>query len=196
MKFKAFILSALIFIGIFVLGIVIMNLAMRFIVKNQSEVQVPTLIGLDYEEAKDLCSENNLYIAVSDYEYHELPKNVIVSQNPYSGKTVYENRTVYVVLSLGSKKVVVPNLTNYYVDDVQQVLKKHDLKMGLTEFEYSDTIQQNYVIYTIPRAGMSVMAGDSVRVIVSSGRDPNAPDSIYEEPATDENAEADDDYAY
>ncbi|MBP7562948.1 MAG: PASTA domain-containing protein [Candidatus Cloacimonetes bacterium] len=189
MKFKAFILSVLIFLGIFILGIVIMNLAMKFIVKNQSEVEVPTLIGLDYEEAKDLCSERNLYIAVSDYEYHELPKNVIVSQNPYSGKSVFENRTVYVVLSLGSKKVTVPNLTNYYVDDVSQILKKHDLKMGLTEFEYSGSVQQNYVIYTIPRAGTSVMAGDSVRVIVSSGSDPNAPDSLLDYP-TDTDDEA------
>lgn len=168
-------LSAIIFFGIFVLGAIVMNVAMKFIVQNRDEVKVPTLVGLTYDEAKDLCSDNNLYIAVSDYEYHELPKNSVVSQNPYADKSVYEKRTVYVVLSLGSKKVVVPNLTNFYVDDAPAILKKHDLKMGSISYEYSDEYQQNYIIYTIPRSGTSIMAGDSIKVVISKGHDPNNP---------------------
>ncbi len=172
MKIKAFFLSLLIFVLLFIIGIIIMNLVMRFVIKNQDEVKVPTIVGLSYEEAKDLCSENNLYIAITDYEYHELPKNCVVSQNPYSGKSVFENRTVYVILSLGSKKVVIPNLSNFYLEDAKAIFDKYDLKMGQTVFEYSDTIQPNYIINTIPGAGTSIMAGDSVRVIVSSGHDP------------------------
>lgn len=189
MKFKAFMLSVAIFVCIFIVGVLVMNLAMKFIVKNQNEVKVPSITGLDFEEAKDICSENNLYIAVSDYEYHDLPKNYVISQNPYSNKSIFEKRTIYVVLSLGSKKVTVPNLTNYYVDDAPQVLKKHDLKLGDISFEYSDTIQANYIIYSIPRSGSSVMAGDSIRVVVSSGHNPNLPDSLFEEETTEETEE-------
>jgi serine/threonine-protein kinase len=193
MKFKAILLSALIFFGIFICGAIVMNIAMKFIVQNRDEVKVPSLVGLSYDEAKDLCSDNNLYIAISDYEYHELPKNSVVSQNPYSDKTVFENRTVYVVLSLGSKKVTVPNLTNFYVDDAPAILKKYDLKMGSLSYEYSDEYQQNYIIYSLPRAGASIMAGDSVRVVISKGHDPNSafPDSLLQNSEPEE-----DDYGY
>jgi serine/threonine-protein kinase len=189
MKSKAFIISLLIFIILFFIGIVIANALMRYIVRYQKEVDVPALVGLHYDEAKDLCIEKKLYIAIADYEYNEMPKNIIISQKPYSGKKTYENRTIYVMLSLGEKKVIVPDLTGMHINDIENELKKHGLGLSETEYEYSDTVEQNHVIYTSPPSGAPLMEGKTVKVIISAGRksyQDNSDNNYQYDPSTDD----------
>ncbi|MCB5250297.1 MAG: PASTA domain-containing protein [Candidatus Cloacimonadales bacterium] len=170
MKFKAFIVSVIIFIIVFVLGLLIVNIAMNYLVKNKAEVDVPALVGLNYEEAKKICSNLKLYIAVSDYEYNELPEKYIVSQKPYSGKKIYEDRTISVTLSLGEKSFKIPDFSNVFKDDIEQLLRKNELEIDSLVYEYSDIIRKDYVIRTIPLAGEAAKSGASLTVIISKGK--------------------------
>ena len=95
----------------------------------------------------------------------------IIEQSPERGKSVKGNRVISVFVSTGAKTEKMPNLVNSERRNAALQLKNLDLDLTIDDTleEYSETITAGYVIRTLPEAGTTLRAGDTVSLVISKG---------------------------
>ncbi len=130
--------------------------------------KMPSLVGMDYEEAKQQYGQL-LQIEVESYEYSALAKDKIFDQSIPAEDPVEKGTTVKVKVSKGSKKITLPDYTNWdYVTTKQQIIN-----LGLTideRYTFDDTVEQGKIVRTDPAANTEMEPGDYVTVYVSKGK--------------------------
>ncbi len=155
---------------------IVVILGVKFIIEfmnNQDDPQgdaykMPSLVGMDYEEAKQQWG-HYLQIQVESYEYSELAKDKIFYQSIPAEDPVEKGQTVKVKVSKGSKKVTLPDYTNWdYVTTKQQII---NLGLSVDErYTFDDTVEQGKIVRTDPPANTEMEPGDYVTVYVSKGK--------------------------
>ena len=98
--------------GLFVAGIVLFNsVLMPMLVGQRSVVIVPDLRNSSEAEAKDTLARLGLLLRVerSDYDT-QVPAGFILSQSPQANENLKPGRSVVVVVSLGTRVRMVPDL--------------------------------------------------------------------------------------
>ncbi|MEA4822550.1 MAG: Stk1 family PASTA domain-containing Ser/Thr kinase [Clostridiaceae bacterium] len=135
------------------------------------EFTSPNLIGQDLR-AVLASSDYSMYnIVESETLYSDtFDEGVIISQKPVAGRTIKADTTINVTVSLGAKKVMLPDLTNVEYRTAQLRLSSLDF-MYTNEYEVSDTITEGYVIRTSPDALTQLTPGSVVKLVISIGRD-------------------------
>jgi len=140
-------------------------------VTNPKEVQLPNVVGLSQEEAKQKVEEAKLKFEVSSEEYNtEVEKGHVISQNPtYTEKyNVKEGSEIKVVISKGTEKTKVPKVAGMKEDEAIQALEDAKLKAEVVE-ETSKKVEEGYVISQETEANSEANAGDTVKIHVSTG---------------------------
>ena len=159
-------------IGVVCIGILIglaINLFGKFKDDNKTTItEAPELLGKVYEEIKEEYEDQGLVIALEKYEYSsEYEDGQIMSQSIDAGKTLPSNR-ISVVVSKGAKLVKMINVvgTDYTV-------AKYDLEaleiVPEFEFKVDEKVAENIVISQEVESGTEIKAGDTVKIVVSSG---------------------------
>jgi len=157
--------------------VLVISLSLGFLIfgsggKNEdSDVEVPNLLGVSIDEVKtnDMYKDFNIIETQEDYN-SEYPAGQIYMQQPSKGMRVKKGSDIRVWVSLGEKKVLVPNLENL---DYRQAFIDLDglgLKYEITR-EYNDTVIIDYVIKSEPKAGTEVTVGSTVKLFVSMGKE-------------------------
>jgi serine/threonine-protein kinase len=163
-------------IGFFIVFIVIItllgNLIMTQYVLSKTVVTVPDFVGTDVDNAKNLAEYLSLIVEVADYEYSDLPNGRIISQIPSKDRPIYKNRSISVIVSKGPKQITIPILTGFSYQNLDDVFRVYDIKLGEVKQHYSNVVPAGFVINTIPGHGTNIMAGRTVDVIISIGQDP------------------------
>ncbi|MDD5947718.1 MAG: Stk1 family PASTA domain-containing Ser/Thr kinase [Oscillospiraceae bacterium] len=138
---------------------------------NNASYKMPSLVGMDYEEAKQQYGQL-LQIEVESYEYSTLAKDKIFDQSIPAEDPVEKGTTVKVKVSKGSKKITLPDYTNWdYVTTKQQIIN-----LGLTideRYTFDDTVEQGKIVRTDPAPNSELEPGDYVTVYVSKGKNKN-----------------------
>ena len=140
-------------------------------VTNPKEVQLPNVVGLSQEEAKQKVEEAKLKFEVSSEEYNtEVEKGHVISQNPtYTEKyNVKEGSEIKVVISKGTEKTKVPKVAGMKEEEAIQALEDAKLKAEVVE-ETSKKVEEGYVISQETEANSEANAGDTVKIHVSTG---------------------------
>src|SRR6266481_6960258 len=84
--------------------------AMRFAIHG-GEVSVPKLQGMVPPAAETTANDDGLVLAVDNKFYSDtVPEGRIVSQSPLAGVVVRRGWRVHVAVSLGKRRVNVPNV--------------------------------------------------------------------------------------
>lgn len=110
------------------------------------------LRGLTFAEAKNEIKDKGLDIklkegdTVSSDEYEE---GQIAEQSIEAGDEVAAGGTVTVNISSGAGDINIPNVVGYKSSEATQILEDAGFKVS-TDYEYSDTVQADYVIRTEP----------------------------------------------
>lgn len=170
-KVKAFAIAGSIFIGIFFAGFLGINILMKIIVGHEDEVDVPSLIGMTFDEAREACTDLNIYLKLGGYEYSsDIAKGAIISQSPSTGLKIKIKRTINVVISLGSKLVKVPYVSGLSIEEANNRIISSGLHVGEKVYRYSEDIPKDKVIYTQPSAGTTVQGGSAVKIYISQGQ--------------------------
>ncbi len=108
-------------------GLLSLNLA----IKRGDKVTVPNIVGKSVVEALDALSERNLELKKEGARYSAvIPENYVLSQDPIPGTVVKEGTPILVVISLGSKIALVPNLVGKTVREARVELNRAGLEMG------------------------------------------------------------------
>jgi len=148
--------------------------AMPWAGNSNGEFEVPDLIGVDFEKAKE--TYDNIKFKEDDAEYSaDYDEGVIISQDPEEGTIIESPYTITVVVSKGAKTVKMPDVVNLDYRVAQDKLDNEDILYSV-EYKTDDTIPENTVIETDPEAGTKIKAGvDIVNLIVSSGEEEALP---------------------
>lgn len=139
---------------------------------NPAEVEMPNVVGMSKEEAQKEVEAAKLVFEVEKEEYHkEVPEGFVISQDPtYMERfnKVKEGSIVKVVISKGQEKATVPNVKGKEKDEAIKLIEEAKLKAEIIE-ETSKTVKEGFVISQETDPDTEVLAGDTVKLHVSTG---------------------------
>ena len=138
------------------------------------ENQMPDLIGMDFEEAKNTYGDK-LAIQLLSQEYNtSYPSGQIFWQDIPAGDSILERETVNVKVSLGDKKVMLQDVRGWQFELAKQTILAAGLYVDKRS-AYDDEVPEGDVISTDPEGPVELEPLTYVRVTVSLGP---VPDSI------------------
>jgi serine/threonine-protein kinase len=168
--FKSFLTTAFI---IFVVGAGALSALLAF--QNMFDVSdtvVPSVIGDELNVAQEKLYNAGLKIYVSGEEFDErISRNKITTQDPASGVEVKKNREVYVVVSKGSKVMVltIPDLKNKELKEATVIIEEFGLILGKITYTNHFSVPKDVVIAQIPEPGNVNSSSKDINLLVSKG---------------------------
>ncbi len=180
-KFIAFIknhkaLSSI--VGVILLFFIAFGSTMTILgITNPKEVEVPNVVGLTREEARQKIEDAKLVYEEETEEYNkDVEAGKVISLRTEIGDhtksplnlTVKEGSKIFVIISKGQEKATVPNVKGKEQEEAIQLLEEAKLKAEIVE-ETSKTVKEGYVISQDTEADTEVFAGDTVKIHVSTG---------------------------
>lgn len=140
---------------------------------------VPDLRNLDEQALQDRLASMGLTAVADEAKYsNDVPKGLVISQNPAPGEPVPGDNSVHYIISLGKIMPRVPiQVIDQDANDVRSQLEEMGLRVILVE-QYSTDVVTNHVINTDPAPGSDLQTGDTVRVYTSLGANRRIPNVI------------------
>ncbi len=130
---------------------------------------IPSVVGLSEADAEKALQAKNLVVKKGDPVYSDdVEQGEVVSVNPSEGAEVKEGTTVTLVISKGNQPATVPKLTGKSQSDAEAALSQAGLSGNATE-DYSDTVEEGYIISQDTDAGKEVSKGTTIGYVVSKG---------------------------
>ena len=144
-----------------------------FFAGTGDDVEIPTLLGMTYEEAS-LEAENassgdvTFKVLIKRRDYSQEAKDTIIHQTPEGGSKVKKSRDIEVIISLGPVVLEMDNYIGKPYEKVKDELEEKGLKVILEEAD-SDTYEEGTVFRQVPSEGTQMAEGDEVTLYVSKG---------------------------
>lgn len=137
--------------------------------QDQRVVEVPYLIGMDYQEANEEYRES-LILNVMNEEYNtEYPEGTIIKQSRTQGQKISKLSTIDVVLSRGTKGDNVPDVYGQDQSSAESAIKNAGFTAQVVLMGDNDT-PEGCVIKTEPERNKPCDAGDTVIIYISNGK--------------------------
>ena len=149
------------------------DIVMKAVVHNKTEVIVPEVTGIDVSEALDLISRVGLSLRMENQEFnHEVPAGIVLRQFPAAYTNVRVGKIVRVDVSRGGEIIRVPDLTGQTERSAGIALRSANLTLGQVSRRYSVVFARDVVISQSPQAGTVTDRDAAVTVLVSEGLPP------------------------
>lgn len=156
-------------IGLVLLAVLADRVLLPWIIHSQAEVLAPELVGLDEAAARERAGELGLRVVVGDRVYDEAsPAGIVLAQEPRPADRLRQGRPVRVVLSLGERRVAVPDLRGLSQRQAELVLAREGLRLGRIARSHERTATSG-VAAQRPHAGSELRAGEAVDVMLRRG---------------------------
>ncbi len=134
------------------------------------QIAVPDLKGKTTDEAKQLLKEKGLVPSVVEGQYDDsIEKGRVVGTNPAAGTKANKGDTIELIPSLGSEGTAVPDVVGQLEGAATTKLNNAGFKVTF-DYTASDTVAEGKVISQSPEAGKKLKAGESVNIVVSTGK--------------------------
>lgn len=142
-------------------------------------VACPNVVGMKLDKAK---KENDFkFVVGSTVASDEYAEGEIVSQDPEAGDEIKKKGTINVVVSSGAEtdekdtqndeveeKKKVPDVQEMSHSDAIDAFKDANISYRIVN-QYSDDVDEGYVISTDPAAGEEILPADVVTIYISDG---------------------------
>ncbi|MDE6456948.1 MAG: Stk1 family PASTA domain-containing Ser/Thr kinase, partial [Dysosmobacter sp.] len=169
---------------------VILAMALVYVLFNmvsdslQQQVQepqtyaVPSVLGYTPEQAANMAEVKDVFTLVEKGTVFidEYPEGTIAQQSPSGGShRKGDNLTIEIWLSAGEDTGEMPDVVNKTVAQANVLLKSLKEKYSLeiladeAEMEFSDEVNEGFIIRSVPAEGEELKDGDMIRLIVSKG---------------------------
>jgi serine/threonine-protein kinase len=150
-------------------------LTLTLLIKSEDAVVVPELTGKDAIYALEVLTDLGLNIKVKAFEYNaDIPKNHVVFQDPEAGSEIKKGRDVRLVLSKGSKTLLVPELIGLDIRQAKIIIDENDLKSGNIARVFNEQASLDEVLAQTPGPRETIARGSAVNLLVSRGHKPKA----------------------
>lgn len=138
--------------------------------ETTESVLAPELTGKKLEEAIKILREQNIGYKY-EYQYSDvIEKDIIIEQSIEAGTEVKVGDVLILTVSDGPKAFEVPDVYTRLDEEAITILEEAKLVVK-HEFEFSDTVEQGRVIRTTPERGTEINEGNTVTIILSSGKE-------------------------
>ena len=146
--------------------------AMRLAIRG-NEVVVPVLAGKTLEEGTRQLASSSLHIKVESRRFDDkIPKDRIVSQSPLPNTQLKREQSVRVMLSLGEKKLPVPELEGETIRAGQILLLKRGFTLAMLSTVNSSSHERDVIIAQNPPPEAQFAKSLLMSILVSSGPKP------------------------
>jgi eukaryotic-like serine/threonine-protein kinase len=161
----------LILIGGFFVVILLMNfIVMPWYVRHNTLVKVPSVTGLNFEEAKLKLDEAGLEGTQGDIRYDpSKPIGTVIDQIPPPDQVVKDGRRIYLIISGGEQLYDVPNLVGRTLREAKFILTQRNLLTQEVEYKPSVQYPAGIVLSQLENAGSKVKKGTQIGLIISTG---------------------------
>ncbi|PGS53712.1 Stk1 family PASTA domain-containing Ser/Thr kinase [Bacillus sp. AFS041924] len=135
--------------------------------KKSSEME--NLKGFKYNTIKSRLEDDYRSVNTHFIESDE-PEGEITDQSPIVGAEVVPSETdLNVWISKGSSTIILRDLSGLSRKDVEDYAADNNLKLDVTKDD-SDKVPENHVISQAPAATMALREGETLHVVISSGK--------------------------
>ena len=141
--------------------------------QQQMEVEMPSVIGWNLEDARRVLEKRSLKVVVEYEESEEYDEGVVIRADKETGDMLEEGASVLLTVSQGAPGIEVPTVVGKTREDASSVIGALGL-LAAWEESYHDTAASGIVISQIPEGGTRMEEGGTVRVIVSKGSSADA----------------------
>lgn len=150
-------LAVLLIVGL----LLVAQFALGIITRHNRTVTVPDFTNMTVAEAHEVAREGHVGVKVTDSVFvRRLGAGVIYRQSPKAGATVKRGRSIFLTInSIVPRKVVMPNLVGYSLNEARSELNNRGLTLG--KLSYTQDIATNNVLRQTVR-GRTVRPGDLV----------------------------------
>jgi eukaryotic-like serine/threonine-protein kinase len=157
--------SVLLLVGYFGVG---------YIVGWGDEVIVPNLVGKESGEALELVLTARLepVLPIKEDYHDEIEKGRIIEQYPMPGSRVKQGRQVQLTKSLGSQKVIVPQLVGLDLRSAEWEMSRTGFQLGRISSVYHDEREEGLILAQQPPGGSREEKGNLISLLLSDGPEP------------------------
>ncbi|TCI66161.1 Stk1 family PASTA domain-containing Ser/Thr kinase [Exiguobacterium sp. SH3S1] len=140
---------------------------------GKETVEMPDVEGLSQTAAERTLKDLDFTdIEIQSESSETVDSGDVISQSITPGEEVIASEeTVTLVVSTGSNKIELANLTGYTFEEASTYAEQNNLKIVKRD-EYSTSIPANQIIRQLPTSGTAVDPGTELTVIVSQGVEP------------------------
>ena len=140
-------------------------------IANDGLVEVPKVIGYNYEQAKEILNKAGLGIKET-YDFSSTYEEGVVYEQSFDpGTRTNPNTTVIVTISKGAVTFVLPDVLGNNQATAEATLKAKDLKVSYQYEETDNSILWGTVKSSDPASGTSVKSGDVITLVIYTGPD-------------------------
>jgi serine/threonine-protein kinase len=133
----------------------------------------PQLVNLNREQAQAQAVSKGFQVVIGPGQYREdVPKDIVLAQDPGVGDRMVKGSTITLTLSLGPERVAVPDVIGQAVAVAQAQLQEKKLKPARGADQYDSTTPAGSVLAVKPAVNTVVKPGTTVTLTVSKGRPP------------------------
>ena len=151
-------------------------LSVKIYTKHNRYIEVPSLSGLNIEDANKILKKKKLKFEVLDSSkyFSETPVNFILSQIPDAGEFVKKNRKIYLNVNPSDyQKVSIPNIIQITKRNAESILNA--LGFEVSSFQYVDNIGKNMVLEVLyngekMNVGDAIARGSKLELILGNGK--------------------------
>ena len=146
-------------------------IVMPIVTRHGSELELPDIVNQRLTDAQIILTNLDLSFAIASEEYSPGKESgTILGQYPIGGTKVKPGRIIKLVVSLGQKAVLIPDVSGKSVRQARLDLEAAGLRFGDVAWAFSDTIPERVVVFSYPAAGAEIPLGSPVNLMVNRGR--------------------------
>ncbi len=146
-----------------------------YLIKNQSSIVVPDLIGKDTVYALEILSGIDLNVKIKDKKFsNSYLKGIVIEQVPAPGSEIKKGREIKITVSKGAYTITLFNLKNIHIDQAQIIIKKNDMCIKNISYTYSNSFNKNFIISQQPEPKTLLYKNTCINFLVSLGPRPIA----------------------
>ena len=148
-------------------------------VDSENMVEVPNIVGMTEEEAKQTLNEKGLGFSLNGTIASDVvEEGLIANQDVEAGTKVEKNTRILGVLSSGKASFNLDDVTGKTEEEARKVLEDAGLHVTTSE-SYDSSVEKGKVISTDPKAGTPVAKGDTVTLVISKGSENAKVPNLY-----------------
>lgn len=139
------------------------------------DVPMPELVGKTEEEIKEMFKDTKFTYEITGEEYNsEIEEGKVITQNPKYRKnyTIKENSRFEIVISKGTKIVIIPKLEGEKIEDARKIIEalEANIQIEITE-EESTKVEPGIVLKQSIEKDKEVEAGTTITLTVSKAKE-------------------------
>ena len=132
-------------------------------------VNVPDVKDKTRTEATDILQREGFKVELTEDEYNkDIEAGKVCKQDPEGGTKAPKESTVKITISKGAESAQVPDVVNYSESDARSTLEAAGFVVHINR-EYSDRVDQGFVMSQNPGGGQKADKGSTVTITVSKG---------------------------